>query len=207
MAIVGVDIDDTLYDFGSEVREAFFELSIIRDDKELLKGTYSGFNEWRELSDVFDWDTVSEAIEYVHERQLEQVPYKNADRVVRRLAEKHTVIYVSSRHESHRENTCIWLVENGFPLTDHRRLVCSSHEKEEHLKQAQYLIDDRPYTVVNFLYDFTWKHTHGSNNMLKERRAFGLWTAYNRNLTDINNVYLAPTWRGLEYYLEKKGVL
>ena len=40
-----------------------------------------------------------------------------------------------------------------------------------------------------------------------QRLAFGLWFPYNQALTDIKNVLLAPTWLGIRYYLEKKGVL
>lgn len=40
-----------------------------------------------------------------------------------------------------------------------------------------------------------------------QRRAFVPAYPYNQNATDIPHLYLAPTWAGLNVYLERKGVL
>lgn len=204
MTRIAIDIDDTLYPFGDEVREAFFELAIERGDTQLLKGAYAGFNEWRELSDVFDRDIALDAIHWVHDRQLEQRPFKRCVEVVNRIAEQYDIKYVTSRRSVYYDSTVQWLDDWAFPEGE---VICSEHDKTEHLTDCQYIIDDRPATIINFIHNFTWKLTHGSNNQEKQRKAFGIWKPYNRNLTDQAHVYLAPTWRGIEYYLEEKGVL
>lgn len=201
MAKIAVDIDNTLYSFDSEIREAFFEMAIQKGDKSLLKGAYSGFNEWRELADVHEWPIIEEAIDWVHERQGEQTPFKGSVRVVNLLAKKHELIYISSRKEQWHIRTEDWLCDEGYPDGG---LICSGHDKSEYLKDCQYLIDDRPATIINFLYSAMSL----SNTLIQpQRKAFGLWTPYNRNLTDIKNILLAPTWRGIEFYLERKDVL
>lgn len=201
MSTIAVDIDQTLYDFDSEVREAFFEMAIERGDKSLLRGAYSGFNEWRELSDSFDWPIVEEAIDRVHDQQYYQKPFKNSARILRRLDEHHKIKYVTSRKEHFYDDTYEWLGIQGYPDGE---LFCSGHDKGEFLKDCRYLIDDRPRTIFAFLSDYKWTRRYGS---LEPRKAFGLWTPYNRNFTDIPNLYLAPTWRGLEFYLERKELL
>lgn len=200
-----------MYDFGSEVREAFFEMAIETGDKKYLRGAYSSFAEWRDLSDVADFfeqneDVVLKAIDIVHKNTVYQRPYKNSVHVVRRLAyeENHIIKYVTSRHEKFYNDTELWLQSCAFPNGE---LICSTHDKRPHISDCQYIIDDRPKTLIEFITDFTWKLSHGSENKEKQRKAFGLWTPYNRNLTDVRNILLAPTWRGIEYYLERKGLL
>lgn len=200
MSEIIIDIDQTLYDFDSEVREEFFELAIERLDKSLLKGAYSTNMEWRNLTDVLGNEVALEAIGRVHDRTLKQHAFKGSVDTCCALAQKgHTIRYVTSRLKKYQEDTEEWLFQWGFPTGE---VICSTHDKAEHFKDAQYLIDDRPRTIINFLYDPLYKPENGS-----ERKAFGLWTSYNRNLTDIDNVYLAPTWNGIRFYLERKGLL
>ncbi len=180
-----------MYDFGTEVREAFFEKAIATGDKSFLKGAYSSFAEWRDLSDVGEWEYIEEAIEWVHDRQVIQKPYKNSASVLTRLNWTHEIKYVTSRKDKYYDSTTYWLNMWQFPVGE---LICSDHDKSEHLEDCQILIDDRPRTIVNFI-------------KKEENKAFGLWSPYNRNLTDIRHVYLAPTWRGLEVYLEKTKIL
>jgi hypothetical protein len=45
------------------------------------------------------------------------------------------------------------------------------------------------------------------NPDIPERKGFGIHAPHNTNLTDVKNVYLAPTWAGLNYYLVRKGLL
>jgi uncharacterized HAD superfamily protein len=202
MAKIAIDIDNTLYDFGSEIREVFFDLAVEEGDKNLLRGAYHAPFEWRDLSDLFEWEVVDKAIQKVHDAALDQVPYKGAVRVVQRLGEKHDIKYVTSRYEHHYKATDTWLFENGFPQGE---LICSTHDKSDHLVDCQYLIDDRVKTLIEFVTDHGWENYHFEKD--EARKAFSLWHHYNRNLTDVKNIYLAPTWRGLEYYLEKKDVL
>jgi hypothetical protein len=196
MSVVAIDIDETLYSFDEEIRETFFELAIERGEKVLLKGAYSLNQEWRNLTDVLGTEIALEAIDRVHSRQQEMTPFKGAVETVCELAENHRIKYVTSRLSRYWDSTDYWLSKNGFPEGD---LVCSTHDKREHLLECQYLVDDRPMTIINFLFDKEWDGP--------QRKAFGLWRAYNHNLTDIKNVYLAPNWVGLAYYLKRKEVI
>jgi len=194
--------DNTLYDFASECREAFFEMAIEENDKSILRGAYAPTMEWRSFADVLGFERLSEAIDRVHspESILEQPPYKNAVRICRALeSEGHSIKYVTTRKGDKHNATDEWLAINDFPNGE---LICSDENKEEHLSDCQYLIDDRPKTILNFIYDFNWTANNGAT-----RKAFGLWFPYNQALTDVRNVLLAPTWRGIEYYLERKGLL
>lgn len=189
--------DETLYSFDEEVREAFFEIAIERNDKSILKAAYSNNQEWRNLVD-HNKALAYEAIERVHEQATSQIPFKNSIDVVNRLAEQHTIKYVGSRFKKHYDNTKSWLNYWDFPEGE---LFCVEHTDSKHnyFRDVQYLIDDRPRTIVEFINDTSWKGD--------QRLAFGLWRQYNQNLTDVRNILLAPTWRGLEYYLERKKVL
>lgn len=200
MSTVAIDIDCTLYDFYGEVREAFFEMAIEREDKGLLKGAYQTFNEWRELEDLLGIETALEAIHWVHDRQEEFEPFKHSVEVCQKIAKEHQIKYVTSRQQKYRESTGKWLWWHDFPLGE---LFCTEHDKSEYLTDCQYLIDDRPRTIANFIYDHQWK----INRPDETRLAFGIWNSHNRNFTDIKNVLLAPGWRGLEFYLKRKGVI
>lgn len=195
---IAIDIDQTLYDFDSEVREAFFELALEREDKSLLRGAYSTNMEWRNLTDVLGAEIGLDAINKVHERTMEQTPFKGSVETVQKLSENFKILYVTSRENRFQRPTEDWLYYNEFP---YGKVICCSHDKAPYLKDCKYLIDDRPKTIIEFV------TTPGDKPGNGERKAFGLWTNYNRNLTDIDNVYLAPTWRGIEYYLERKGLI
>jgi hypothetical protein len=205
MAIVAIDIDDTLYNFGTKIREEFFIMSQEYNDKELLKGAYAPHLEWRSLSDSLSEDIVSEAISRVHADKsiINQVPYEYCVKTLWQLHNSgHELIYISNRKLETYEPTFNWLVNNDFPAGD---LVCAEGDKEQHLLYCQYLIDDRPKTVANFVNNYTWRRSHG--DIKKIRKAFGLWFPYNQALTDLDNVYLAPSWLGINYYLKRKGVI
>jgi hypothetical protein len=208
MAKVAVDIDDTLYDFNIKIREEFFKMAIEYDDKEILKGAYMPFVEWRSLTDSLGVEIAREAIHRVHsdESILAQIPYQDSSRVLSEVADSgHEIIYISSRQETCHEATGIWLNMHHFPQGD---IMCVAGEKSQHIRNCRYLIDDRPSTIADFVTDYTWKKWNGSTkNSTKPRVAFGLWYTYNQALTDLDNVYLAPTWLGLRYYLIKKEVI
>lgn len=208
MAKIAIDIDDTLYDFNIKIREEFFKMSIEFEDKEILKGAYMPFVEWRSLTDSLGVEIAKKAISRVHsdESIISQKPYPNAVEVVNEIAKHdYEIIYISSREESCHDATEIWLKQAGFPAGE---LFCVTSSKASYVKDCQYLIDDRPSTIADFVTDYTWKKWNGSTeNARKPRIAFGLWYTYNQALTDLNNVYLAPTWYGLSYYLKKKGLI
>lgn len=206
MAKIAVDIDNTLYSFDNECREAFFEMAIEKKDKSYLKGAYTPQVEWRSLADILGWEALAEAIEIVHDKTLDQEPYKGAVRVVNELSEAgHEIRYISTRKEKHGPNTVAWLTHNMFPVGD---VICCGTDKSKHLQDCQYLIDDRPKTILDFIYDYDWlRNNFGGLLPGTQRLAFGLWFPYNQALTDVDNIYLAPAWRGIRYYLEKKRVL
>lgn len=195
MAIIALDIDQTLYDFHSKVREAFFDLAIEKNNKNILKGAYVASLEWRNLDDVLGRETAEEAIERVHSKQFQHYPYDNSMEVVQELSKNNKVKYITSRRAIHWEETKRWLANWGFPEGE---LICT-FDKIPHTMECKYLIDDRPKTIIEFLY---WRHWIAEN-----RIAFGLWMPYNQNLTDVDNVYLAPTWKALAYYLNKKNLI
>lgn len=206
---IAIDVDQTLYDFDSQIREAFFELALERDDKSLLRGAYSTNMEWRNLTDVLGEDIAYEAINRVHDKAMKMRPFENSAFVCNKLAKNHNIKYVTSRYDRYKAETEDWLYYNNFPDGE---VICSTHEKGPHLNDCRYLIDDRPKTIIEFVTDSHWKKSEGEkcinpNYEKKERKAFGLWTSYNRNLTDIRNVYLAPTWTGICYYLKRKGLV
>lgn len=197
MSLISIDIDDTLLDFSSAVREAFFEMAIESGDKSLLKGAYIPTAEWRSLTDAHTVEAALEAIDRVHRNIDQSVPHIYAPEICWDLIEaEHEILYVTSRKNEYYEPTLLWLFDNGFPKG---KLICSANDKSEHLKKCRYLIDDRPRTIVEFLYNCNWNGD--------ERLAFGLWRDYNRALTDIPGVYLAPTWKGIQFYLRKKEVI
>lgn len=205
---IAIDIDQTLYDFDNQIREAFFEMALESGDKSLLRGAYSTNMEWRNLTDVLGVEIGMKAIERVHDRTLKQVPFANAVNVCQKLALKHKIKYVTSRYDKYYEDTYAWLGFWGFPEGE---IICSTHDKAPHLKDCRYLIDDRPKTIIEFVTNFEWiledKFGEGPAEETRQRKAFGLWTPYNRNLTDIKNVYLAPNWTGIKFYLERKGLI
>lgn len=183
-------------------------MAIEYDDKEILKGAYMPFVEWRSLTDSLGAEIAKEAIHRVHsdESIIAQIPYQNASEVLSEVAEQgHEIFYVSSRQESCHDATKAWLRRHSFPQGD---IMCVSGEKAAHIRDCRYLIDDRPSTIADFVTDYTWKKWNGSTeNARRPRIAFGLWYTYNQALTDLDNVYLAPTWLGLRYYLIKKEVI
>jgi hypothetical protein len=89
---------------------------------------------------------------------------------------------------------------NGFPLGE---LICTLDDKMPHVDDCQYIIDDRPKTLCDFVYDFNWK----SMNRPWPRKGFGIFGDHNRSLTDVPNIYLAPNWTLLRQYMIDKGVL
>jgi len=208
---IAIDVDNTLYPFDQECREAFFEMALEKDDREYLKGAYAPQVEWRSLGDVLGFEALLEAIEKVHDQTLSQVPYKGAVRVVQRIKEEgHTIKYVTTRNDKYWSDTYEWLMQTGFPGGE---VFCSDQDKTQFISNCQYIIDDRPKTILDFIYDHEWKENQdtlcqlGMQDEPKVRKAFGLWFPYNQALTDVRNVLLAPTWRGLEYYLERKGII
>lgn len=210
---VAIDIDSTLYDFATPCRQAFLDLALEHGEKEeYFRGGYQSWVEWRSPADVCGPEAFEKALAKVHSPDVikAQQPYEGAQEVLQDLAQEHEIFYISNRDPSATQATKEWLFEiNDFPIAE---TICMMEDKQPYLSQCQYLIDDRCKTLVEFVYDFIWKYTYGSiatpdSTPSNDRKAFGLLFEYNRNLTDIPNIYLAPTWAGIRYYLERKGVL
>lgn len=201
---IGIDIDSTLYDFAIPMRQAFLDLALEHGDKEeYFKGGYQSWVEWRSPADVCGPEAFELALAKVHSEEIiaQQVPFNNSVEVCKRIAENYEILYISNRAPETVWATQHWLDDHNYPSGE---LVCTMRDKQEYLRDCQYLIDDRPKTLVEFVYASGWNPPAYHS---RPRKAFGLLYEYNRALTDIPNVYLAPTWAGINYYLERKGVL
>lgn len=198
--MIGIDIDNTLYPFDALLKETFINLAREKGDKEYFAGAYAPHVEWRSPSDALGSEIFKEALSVTHSPSviLQQVPYKDSLKVVEQISTYHEILYISTRKEDAKESTIDWLNRWDFPNSS--SLICSN-EKIQYLENCQYIIDDRVKTLVEFLYDRGWPRSS------PQRKAFGLLFDYNRNLTDVPNLYLAPSWNGIQYYLEDKGVL
>lgn len=225
MARIAVDIDSTVYDFETPAREAFTKLAEERGDKTLLRGAYDPWTEWRSPADVCGLDAWLDVIELCHSEEIiaAQTPFNGAVETCQALAaEDHDLMYISNRAIESAQATHDWLEKWGFPLTDgilegeeyhagHVLKVLTT-DKKPLLRNCQYLIDDRPKTVIDFIYDIDWQREHGrmhddTDRPDLKRRAFVIAYPYNQALTDIPHLYLAPSWAGLNQYLVGKGVL
>lgn len=203
MARIAVDIDSTLYNFEALARDVFLQLAQERDDKSLFMGTYHPWVEWRSPADSCGLEAWLEVIARCHEPKkiLAQIPFEGAVDTCWDLVESgHELIYISSRDASTEKATGDWLQACQFPL--HNNLVVCGSDKSAHLADVQYLIDDRPKTVIEFVHDYVWHHDGGD-----QRKAFVKAYPYNQALTDIKNVYLGPTWEALAYYMRDKGLI
>lgn len=225
MARIAVDIDSTLYDFETPAREAFTKLAEERGDKEYLRGAYHPWTEWRSPADACGLQAWLEAIDLCHSSEiiLAQTPFNGAVETCQALADEgHELIYISNRAVESGEATHDWLAKWDFPLDKSiveaeewhagHVLKVLTGDKQPFLRDCQYLIDDRPKTAVDFLYDVDWQIRHGrmhddSDGPTLKRRVFMISYPYNQALTDVPHLYLAPTWAGLNSYLVGKGVL
>ena len=220
MAKVAVDIDSTLYDFGVLALDMLTKVAIERGDKELQKGVYHSWNEWRAPSDVINDELWLEIIGLCHQDDviLDQTPFNHSVDVLRRIFNAgHDIVYISNRAKKTYKATYEWLVKHSFPQA--KSLVCTEGDKLPLIVNCQYLIDDRPKTLVEFVYNYKWKEEINEivnlasdvNMNLPHARfnrvGFGLFCEYNRALTDVPGIYLAPNWALLEKYIEEKSDL
>lgn len=204
VALIAIDIDSTLYDFETAFRQAYIDNAIEHGDKSLFRGAYASWVEWRSPWDVCGEEAFQAALDRVHSEEVieSRQPFEGAPDVVFKLAKEHEIVYLSNRDEDLTEITEHWLIQH-FPCG---RVVCTMDDKQAYLMDCQYLIDDRPKTLCDFLYSWNWQ-TMGLSSSVGPRNAFGLLFEYNRALTDIPELYLAPTWAGIGFYLERQGVL
>jgi hypothetical protein len=210
MAKIAVDIDDTLYSFRDISKDALFHLAQKKGDKEILSAAYTEALQWRTLADVAGDDVLMEAIELAHSPAVmnQQPAFRGAPETLYGLVDNgHELIYISNRDEDSADATRNWLLKNNFPdpgSTFGVELKCLWGDKIPHLTDCQYIIDDRVSTLISFVYNRGWGEDHTEE---EGRKGFGIHAPHNTNLTDVKNVYLAPTWAGLNYYLVRKGLL
>lgn len=217
MAQIAIDVDDTLYNFEDAARNEFLKLAQEREDKSLMAGAYAPWTQWRSAEDICGRDALDEVIKRCHDRKIiaRQIPFEGAIETVTDLYNAgHELLYISNRATESHQATKHWLLSCGFPFDPDNEeqaatLVCTMESKKPYLTNCQYLIDDRPKTCVEFVYDHSWhkRWEHDILAGLHQRKAFMMMKQNNENLTDIPDLYLSPTWLGLRYYLEKKGVL
>lgn len=206
---IAIDIDDTLYPFSNVAKDALFRLAHEKRDKSIFGAAYSGATQWRMPTDIAGVDTWLEAIGLSHHPDVisEQQPYIGAADTIKALWKSgHQIMYISNRSERATKATHEWLKKNGFPIPEQSKaieLVCTMEDKLELMEKCRYAVDDRPKTLVEFVFDYDWKHDHPN----EQRKGFGILSPYNENLTDVPNIYLAPSWAGLNYYFVSKGLL
>ncbi len=193
MAQVAVDIDDNLYPFCDLARAILTEQGFEAGDKKMIAAAYAPWPEWRSPADLLGLETWLDVVAKCHDDDmiLKQEPYAGSVDTLQELVDAgHELLYISNRATETRAATQGWLADNEFPEGG---LVVTSKDKRSFVAYCQYLIDDRPKTLVNFAYDAQWNGA--------PRVAFALTKEYNRGLTDVPGIYLAPTWNGIRHYL------
>lgn len=214
MATFAVDIDDTLYSFGNLARQVICDEAARTGDDILRQAAYSPWTEWRSPPDQMGLNTWIDIIEKCHTDEMiwMQQPYVGArDTLWNIFNSGHDLIYISNRREDSYGATAAWLENNDFPNSsleaERVKLICTTGDKHKHLTSCQYMIDDRPKTLVEFVFDFNWKNKWGSVYAEKKRKGFGLLSEYNRSLTDVPGVFLAPNWGLLASHLVRKELI
>lgn len=199
-----IDIDSTLYSFETAAREAFQKLYDETGDRNYLKGLYHSWDEWRSPADACGIEIWMKVIGMCHVPEIieRQVPFPGAVATLQALVDEgYQLMYLSTRTPEASEATCNWLDNCGFPMGDQIEVHCRMEDKGPYLAECQYLIDDRPKTLIEFIYDPSWNQFKG------ERKALSLLYPYNRALTDVPNIFLAPSWVGISSWLVRKGLL
>jgi hypothetical protein len=220
MATIAVDIDSTLYDFEAPSRQAMWKLYKETGEEIYQRAHYHPWTEWRSPADVLGLEKWLEVIAMVHDSDviLSRQPYEGAVETCQALMEDgHTLLYISNRATESASATNQWLDDhqflNCYGLKNEPKVLCTTEDKAPHMAQCQYLIDDRPKTVIEFVYDYNWKAAHVERNPesglthLPQRKAFIYGYQYNQALTDVPHIYVALDWYGIAHYLQKHGVL
>ena len=230
-AKIACDIDDTLYSFTDEAREV---LSVMVDDpqyepykEQLTHALYAQWDQWRTPFELCGFDAEGNSlwlkcIEYCHDDEaiLRQQPFNGSVEILTELADAgHELLYISNRATETEDATRQWLMVNGFPAGE---LVVTSGNKAPFIRDCQYMIDDRVKNVLEFIYDYDYEEKIRTETVIaafdghsdpegeyesRKRKAFVRVADYNGGLTDVPNLYLAHTWKGLRRYMVKKGLL
>lgn len=217
MANIAIDLDDTLYSFTRLAREILSEQARYETDpvlqKQLQAAAYAPWSEWRTPADLMPLEVWLQIIERCHEDDVifQQALFPGCHTVLWKLIESgHDITYISNRAVKTYGATAGWIERSDLPhansydsqgetLNGRVTLICTSDPKIPLLTDCQYIIDDRPKTLVEFVYDHNWTGGY--------RKGFGLHRTYNSSLTDVPGIYLAPSWYLLDHYLTAKGVI
>jgi hypothetical protein len=122
----------------------------------------------------------------------DNTPHEGAAGVLRRLSRTYEIFYVTDRPESAAEATRAWLEAGAFPSTEN--LVCTTDKREwmdERKGQIASIIDDRPRTLIHALRFLGCEHVHALHN------------AWNSDLADVEDVYIARTWSEIGENIER----
>ncbi len=152
-AMIAVDLDDTVYSFTTLARNVLASRAANTGDERLTNAAYALWPEWRTPVDLLGLDLWLDVIAECHSDQsiLNQIPYPGVKKTLQELVERgHKVIYLSSRNETCEDATVRWLDMHHMP---EGVLTCTGHDKAEYLAECQYVIDDRPSTLVSCYYD------------------------------------------------------
>jgi hypothetical protein len=214
MATIAVDIDSTLYDFETPSREAMWKRYEETGDEQYKMGAYHPWTEWRSPADSLGLEKWVEVIGLVHDSEIIRTrrPFDGAVKTCQALMrEGHKLLYISNRATEAQEATYDWLMDQGFLPNGYQTdwfadVLCTNEDKQQHMRECQYLIDDRPKTILNFVYDFQWKFERMGEGQ-RPRKAFVVGYPYNQALSDVPNVYVSMDWYGIAHYLARKGVL
>lgn len=225
MSTIAIDVDSTLYDFEAPSREAMYKMYRETGDETYMRGAYMPWTEWRTPTDTLGLEKWLGVIAMVHDSEIIRTrrPFDGAVETCQALMRQgHTLLYISNRATDAQQATEDWLGQCGFTDPEghfvwHWKVLCTDEDKQQYMAECQYLIDDRPKTVVNFIYDYNWKYgvehaaralsDAGFDPTAHQRKAFVKGYAYNQALTDVPNCYVAMDWYGLNEYLVRKGVL
>lgn len=205
MAKIAIDVDDTLYSFRDAARDELVRRSLsygdtLEDQAErdiYSRAAYSTWTDWRTPHDLLGHRWV-DVIDSCHEDAviLSRQPFAEANNVIWELADEgHEIMYITSRKEPTRKATLQWLHNHEFPYPG--GLVVCGPDKSEYLKNCSALIDDRPRTIIKYLYQ----------PAPVAHFAFVKAGEWNHNLTDVPGCYVSPTWLGIREGLRKKGFL
>lgn len=211
MTRIAIDVDDTLYSFTQLARSKFVDFAIERDDKSLMRAAYCAWVEWRSPADVIDLDYWKQIIASCHKPDviLAQEPFEGAADVIAELVDHgYDITYISDRSREAADATVEWITEH-FPTPPGTKFRMERMDvKSQYVLDCQYMIDDRPKNLVDFIYDYEWTREHVWNCFDQyPRQGFGLLYEHNRALTDIPGIFLAPNWKLLREYLVEKDVL
>lgn len=196
MSIIYCDIDNTIFDFEREARSLLRDLALESDDKRLLRASYTRWDEWSCLSDLVGSEITKIVVDKIHSDEFideSVIDYTCIDVLNRIDRREHSLRFITNRDLSCQGATEEMLSNYGIIFDC---LICTKGEKKFFTANGQYLIDDRPKNLIDFVY-----------GQGRDRFGFGLLTDWNRNLTDVDRVYLSPDWRGLGKYFEEFEII